>query len=77
MAKRPAKNITSLPNQTMVPTATLLGLFTTGVVTVGVNEVLVTVPLWPISVQLFLILACQSNDRRCFARDFGDYTGAP
>jgi hypothetical protein len=31
MAKRPAKNMTSLPSHTMVPTATGFGRFTAGV----------------------------------------------
>jgi hypothetical protein len=30
MAKRPAKNMTSLPSQTIVPTATVLGRLITG-----------------------------------------------
>jgi hypothetical protein len=42
----------------MVPTATLLGLFTTGRVARGVIEVVVTIPLWPITAQVFLNVKC-------------------
>jgi len=41
--------MTSLPSHTTVPTATTFGLLIDGAVADGDIEVLVTVPLWPIS----------------------------
>src|SRR3954452_578936 len=62
MENRPAKNMTSLPNQTMVPTEVTLGrLMTAGGL---VREVLVTDPLWPITSRRFsLRRACRRYDR--------------
>src|SRR3954454_1186460 len=62
MENRPAKNMTSLPNQTMVPTEGTRGrLMTAGGL---VREVLVTSPLWPISPPGFsLRRACRRYDR--------------
>jgi len=40
MAKSPAKNITSLPSQTIVPTDVELGLLITGGATVSMVEVI-------------------------------------
>ncbi len=45
MAKSPAKNITSLPSQTIVPTATGLGRLTEDVKGAGVIVAAVTLPL--------------------------------
>ena len=45
MAKRPAKNMTSLPSHTIVPTATTLGRFTAGAEKEEVIDALVTLPL--------------------------------
>src|SRR5690606_3309889 len=48
-AKRPAKNMTSLPSHTIVPTATVLGRLMTGVLGALRAEEVVTRPLWPIT----------------------------
>lgn len=45
MAKRPAKNITSLPSHTIVPTATGLGRFTVADKDAGDKDAVVTLPL--------------------------------
>src|SRR3954469_22072426 len=53
--------MTSLPNQTMVPTEVTLGRLMTDVL---VREVLVTSPLWPISPPRFSLPgACRRYDR--------------
>jgi hypothetical protein len=45
MAKRPAKNITSLPSHTIVPTATVLGRVTEADIDAGFRVAVLTIPL--------------------------------
>src|SRR6478609_6752918 len=58
-AKRPAKNMTSDPSHTIVPTETVFGRLMTAVLGALTAEVVVTHPLWPIS------LSANSPVRAC------------